>query len=152
MQIACYVHSRYKSGQSSTYKKNGLSLITVLTAHTFFLDCLLLSYSSMDWDVPCFCHMYFFPNCCFMLHVSLTIISRITDGRKLNFLCWTILQFFFSVLMLRFFWHMCLIIRSSNSAFNLKGLLHTFRHCSRTLMIEQKIHSAWLATSKQNRL
>jgi phytepsin len=26
MQIACYFHSRYKSGQSSTYKKNGLTL------------------------------------------------------------------------------------------------------------------------------
>ncbi|ONM06014.1 Aspartic proteinase A1 [Zea mays] len=24
--IACYFHSRYKSGQSSTYKKNGLTL------------------------------------------------------------------------------------------------------------------------------
>jgi phytepsin len=28
LQIACYFHSRYKAGQSSTYKKNGLSLIT----------------------------------------------------------------------------------------------------------------------------
>jgi hypothetical protein len=43
MQIACFFHSRYKSGQSSTYQKNGPCLKTFPNRASLCCDCLPLS-------------------------------------------------------------------------------------------------------------
>lgn len=42
IQIACYLHHKYKSTKSTTYKKNGM-----LDTHNMLIFCSVL--------VPCFC-------------------------------------------------------------------------------------------------
>ena len=54
VQVPCYFHSKYKSSQSSTYRKNGLFLSHI---HYVFKSIIIIIFSDsgVNWSILCLC-------------------------------------------------------------------------------------------------